>query len=104
MLLKNINNYGIGTFFKIIFFEIYNIIKFWDLSSIIYDDKMSNKYEFTKQNRTYNTPYIPTPYYFLNIISNFLKKKKSIILFSLILDVDILEHKITSHEVLGNSF
>jgi len=76
LLLKNINNYGIGTFFKIIFFEIYNIIKFWDLSSIIYDDKMSNKYEFTKQNRTYNTPYIPTPYYFLNIISNFLKKKK----------------------------
>ena len=76
MLLRNINNYGIAVSFKIIFFEIYNIIKFWDLSSIIYDDKKSNKYEFTKQNKTYNTPYIPTPYYFLSIVGNFLKKKK----------------------------
>lgn len=76
LLLRNINNYGIITFFKIIFFEIYNILKFWDFSSIIYDDKKVNTYEFTKQSKTYNTPYIPTPYYFLGIVSNFLKHKK----------------------------
>ena len=76
LLLRNINNYGIITFFKIIFFEIYNILKFWDFSSIIYDDKKVNTYEFTKQSKTYNTPYIPTPYYFLGIVSNFFKHKK----------------------------
>ena len=76
LLLKNINNYGISNFFKIIFFEIYNILKFWDFSSIIYEDKKSNTYEFTKQSKIYNTPYIPTPYYFLSIVSNFLKNKK----------------------------
>ena len=76
LLLRNINNYGISTFFKIIFFEIYNTLKFWDFSSIVYEDKKSNTYEFTKQSKTYNTPYIPTPYYFLGIVSNFLKNKK----------------------------
>ena len=76
LLLKNINNYGISIFFKIIYFEIYNILKFWDFSSIVYEDKKSSTYEFTKKSKTYDTPYIPTPYYFLSIISNFLKNKK----------------------------
>ena len=76
LLLKNINNYGISIFFKIIYFEIYNILKFLDFSSIIYEDKKSSTYEFTKKSKTYDTPYIPTPYYFLSIISNFLKNKK----------------------------
>ncbi len=76
LLLKNINNYGISIFFKIIYFEIYNILKFLDFSSIIYEDKKTSTYEFTKKSKTYDTPYIPTPYYFLSIISNFLKNKK----------------------------
>ena len=49
LLLKNINNYGISIFFKIIYFEIYNILKFLDFSSIIYEDKKSSTYEFTKK-------------------------------------------------------
>ena len=76
LLLKNINNYGISIFFKIIYFEIYNILKFLDFSSIIYEDKKTSTYEFTKKSKTYDTPYIPRPYYFLSIISNFLKNKK----------------------------
>ena len=58
---------------KIILFEIYNILKFRDFNSITYEDKKSNTYEFTKKNEIYNTPYIPTPYYFLKIINDFLK-------------------------------
>jgi len=76
LLIKNINNYGYFTISKIIFFEIYNILKFQDFNSLSYEDEKSNTYEVTKKRKTYNTPYIPTPFYFLKIVSDFLKKKE----------------------------
>ena len=75
LLLKNINNYGIFQIFKIIFYELFYTIKFNDFNSLSYDDKESSSYENAKKKDIYDTPYIPTPYYFLRILSLFLKKK-----------------------------
>ena len=76
LLLKNINNYGIFEIFKIIFYEVFYIMKFNDFNSLSYDDKESSSYENAKKKDIYNTPYIPTPFYFLKILCLFLKKRK----------------------------
>ena len=76
LLLKNVNNYGVLEILKIIYYEIFYIIKFKDFSSLSYDDKESSTYEQVKKKDTYNTPYIPTPFYFLRILCLFLKKEK----------------------------
>jgi SAM-dependent methyltransferase len=76
LLLKNINNYGFFEILKIIFYEIFYTIKFKDFSSLSYDDKESDTYEQVKKKNTYNTPYIPTPFYFLKILCLYFKKKK----------------------------
>tara|TARA_B110000027_G_scaffold134179_1_gene165369 strand:- start:525 stop:1199 length:675 start_codon:yes stop_codon:yes gene_type:complete len=76
LLLKNIQNYGLLVVIKIILFEAYYTIKYLDLNSLKYEDKQSNTYEATKNLKEYNAPYIPTPYYFLKIVSDFLKSKK----------------------------
>ena len=76
LLLKNINNYGFYEILKIIFYEIFYTIKFKDFSSLSYDDKESDTYEQVKRKDTYNTPYIPTPFYFLKILCLYFKKEK----------------------------
>ena len=76
LLFKNINNYGLVVVIKILFFEAYYTLKYLDLDSLKYEDKQSNTYEATKEQKEYNAPYIPTPYYFLKIASDFLKDKK----------------------------
>lgn len=76
LFVKNINNYGVITFFKIIFFEILFTIKNFDFKSLKYEPFQNDEYELTKKNKIYNTPYIPTPYYFLKIIKSFFLKKK----------------------------
>jgi SAM-dependent methyltransferase len=76
LFIKNINNYGIITFFKIIFFEILYTIKNFDFKSLKYEPFQNDEYELTKKNKIYNTPYIPTPFYFLKIICIFFKKLK----------------------------
>lgn len=76
LLFKNINNYGFIEVLKIIFYETYYIVKFRDFSSLTYDDKESSSYENVKKKNNYDTPYIPTPFYFLKIVCFFLKKKK----------------------------
>ena len=77
LLLKNINNYGIFEIFKIIFYEVFYIMKFNDFNSLSYDDKESSSYENAKKKDIYNTPYIPTPFYFLKILCLFFKKSKN---------------------------
>ena len=76
LLLKNINNYGLVVVVKILFFEAYYTLRYLDLDSLKYEDKQSNTYQATKNQKEYNAPYIPTPYYFLKMASDFLKEKK----------------------------
>ena len=76
LLLKNINNYGVFEVLKIILYEIFFIIKFKDFKSLSYDENESNTYEHVIGKNTYDTPYIPTPFYFLKILCLFFKKEK----------------------------
>ena len=76
LLLKNVNNYGIFEVLKIILYEIFFIIKFKDFNSLSYDEKESDTYEHAIGKNTYDTPYIPTPFYFLKILCLFFKKEK----------------------------
>ena len=76
LLLKNINNYGLNIFFKMVFFEIYYSIKFLNIKSLKYEQVKQDNYFKTKENKNYNTPYIPTPYFFLNEIDKFFEQKK----------------------------
>ncbi len=85
LFIKNINNYGFIIFIKIIFYEIFYTLKSLDFKSLKYESFKNDSYELTKKNKTYNTPYIPTPYYFLKIAKDFLIKKniKKIILIDM---------------------
>jgi len=76
LLYKNINNYGYLEIIKVIFFEVFYILKFKDFNSLNYDDADTNSYNDVFLKKTYNTPYIPTPFYFLRIVAFFFKKKK----------------------------
>ena len=76
LLLKNIKNYGFITVLKIILYEFFYIVKYRDLASLSHDDKDSDSYENSTNKNMYDTPYIPTPFYFLKVICLFLKKIK----------------------------
>ncbi len=77
LLFKNISNYGYIEVIKIIFYEVFYTVKYRDLSSLSYDDNESSSYENVKKKNIYDTPYIPTPFYFLKIICLFFKKRKN---------------------------
>ena len=85
LFIKNINNYGFIVFIKIIFFEIFYTLKILDFKSLKYEVFKNDIYELTKKNKIYNTPYIPTPYFFLKIVRNFFIKRdiKKIVLVDL---------------------
>ena len=85
LFIKNINNYGFIVFVKIIFFEIFYTLKILDFKSLKYEVFKNDIYELTKKNKIYNTPYIPTPYFFLKIVRNFFIKRdiKKIVLVDL---------------------
>ena len=76
LFIKNIKNYGLLIFLKIIFFEFLYTLKIFDFKSFKYEVFKNDDYELTKNNKIYNTPYIPTPYYFLKIVKEFFIKKK----------------------------
>tara|TARA_B110000003_G_scaffold276526_1_gene323590 strand:- start:3308 stop:3982 length:675 start_codon:yes stop_codon:yes gene_type:complete len=73
LLIINFRNYGFSNFSKIIFYEIKNILRF-GFSDLFYDQSNTkNSYKFTKTNIestkiTYDATYLPTPYFFLEII------------------------------------
>ena len=77
LLFKNISNYGYIEVIKIIFYEVFYTVKYRDLRSLSYDDNESSSYENVKKKNIYDTPYIPTPFYFLKIICLFFKKRKN---------------------------
>ena len=72
LFIKTITSYGIINSIKIIFFEILGLIILRDIKSLSYSDKNSSSYLDSKKLKKYNVPYIPTPYYFLYLIKNFL--------------------------------
>ena len=74
LLLKNINNYGFGVFLNIIFFELKYFFNHNNINTLHHDSEFTSNYNDTKAKKNYNTPYIPTPYYFLSIIRKILKK------------------------------
>ena len=73
LFIKTITSYGIINSIKIIFFEIFGLIILRDVKSLSYNDENSSSYLDSKKLKKYNVPYIPTPYYFLYLIKNFLK-------------------------------
>jgi hypothetical protein len=75
LVMTNIKNYGLQIFIKSVFYEFYYLLKFKDFKSIFFSANKVDSYLDTKFLKSYSTPNIPTPYYFLNIIKNFLKKK-----------------------------
>ena len=76
VILKNVNKYGYYNIFKIIFFEIIYNIKYFDFKSNFYEDNKTNTYLETRKLKFYNTPYSPTPYYYLFLINRLFKEKK----------------------------
>ena len=76
LLIKNINNYGIFVFLKIIFYEFLFLFSKKNIISLKHDSNHTSSYNETKSKKNYNTPYIPTPYYFLAIIKNLFVLKK----------------------------
>lgn len=88
LLVANYKNYGFLNFLKIIFYEIKNILIF-GYSDLFYDESdTKNSYMYTKTNIgskkiRYDATYLPTPYFFLQIIKKkiaFLNLKEFILL------------------------
>ena len=75
LLLKNIKNYGLIIFIKIIFYEIFFSLRFFNFKSLKYEEINNDNYFKTKKKKKYNTPYIPTPYYFLSEINKYFQSK-----------------------------
>ena len=76
LLIKNINNYGIFVFLKIIFYEFLFFFSKKNIISLKHDSNNTSSYNETKSKKKYNTPYIPTPYYFLSIVKKLFVLKK----------------------------
>lgn len=75
LFTKNIWNYGITIFFKIIYFEIFYTFENLDFKSLRYEKSQNDSYDLTKKNKNYNTPYIPTPYFFFKDHKEFFYSK-----------------------------
>ena len=71
---KNINNYGIFYILLILVYEIINIFKLQKFN-LFYDESKTSSYEEVRQgSKKFNGPYLPTPFYILNIIRKEIKK------------------------------
>lgn len=75
IVYKNIKNYGLVNIFKIIAFELIFNILHKDFRTNFFDDTMTSSYDDTRNKSSYDTPYSPTPYFFLYHLNKFLKKK-----------------------------
>ena len=80
LILINISKYGFLEICKAFFVEIFYLVKIRDFKSWIHDDKFTDSYQDTKNDNDYNAQHTPTPYYFLNFASSFLKKMTLMIL------------------------
>ena len=73
LVITNIKNYGFSETFILVILEIIYSFNSNYNKHIFFDESISDKYSFAKKNKVYNSPYCPTPIYFLKIISSFLK-------------------------------
>ncbi len=73
LVITNTKNYGISQTLILIIFEIIYSLNPKYNKHIFFDESLSDKYSVAKKNKVYNSPYCPTPIYFLKIISWFLK-------------------------------
>jgi hypothetical protein len=74
IVFKNIKNYGFLNFFLIVIFELFNLFKFKKFD-LFYDQSKTNSYNEVRRNyQKFNSPYLPTPFYILNIIDNEIRK------------------------------
>ena len=76
LILINVNKYGFIEIIKALFIEIFYLIRIRDFKSWIHDDKFTDSYQDTKNDNDYNAQHTPTPYYFLNFASSFLKQNE----------------------------
>ena len=74
IIIENIYNYGTLTFIKIFYFELINILYSIKNKDLQIQETNNTSYNDSKIKSVYNTAYIPTPYYFLYIAKNYLKK------------------------------
>ena len=74
LIIKNINNYGIITFFYAAIIEMFYLLRFYDFESYIHDDTETSTYQETKNKAKYDGQHTPTPYFFLTIASKFIKQ------------------------------
>ena len=58
LLLKNLQNYGLIIFTKMILYEILFSIRFLNLKSLKYEEINNDNYFKTKNKKRYNTPFI----------------------------------------------
>ena len=73
LVISNIKNYGIfETLILVIYESFYSLNKKYN-KHIFFDESVSDKYISAKKSKVYNSPYCPTPIYFLKIISSYLK-------------------------------
>ena len=73
LVITNIKNYGFSETFILVILEIIYSFNSNYNKHIFFDESISDAYSFSKKNKVYNSPYCPTPIYFLKIISSFLK-------------------------------
>ena len=67
VLIINYKFYGFINYVKIVFFELIYLFIFGKMD----DYKIEKKYKITKKSKkVYNSPHIPTPYFFLKIIKS----------------------------------
>lgn len=73
LVISNIKNYGIfETLILVILESFYSLNKKYN-KHIFFDESVSDKYISGNKSKVYNSPYCPTPIYFLKIISSYLK-------------------------------
>ena len=76
LFLINIKNYGYLNSLKILLFELIGLIRFFNYKEFSFIEENKTSYSSSKILNTYNTAYIPTPYYFLYLINAHLKFRK----------------------------
>ena len=70
ILLLNIKDYGLKNILLIIIFEMFYYFNSKYRRTLFFDDSSTSKYETFDQkemneNSSYDSPYLPTPFYFL---------------------------------------
>ena len=76
LFIFNIKNYGYINSIKIVFFELIGFIQYFNYKEFTFIEGNKTSYLNSKKFNTYNTAYIPTPYYFLYLIDAQLKFRK----------------------------